>query len=213
MEMMEEEEKAETDNNQNDSPLATKEESSEGTGLERSTHDSLALHEGLSQPPSSSGLSDTPHASSTLDSGRKPQKKPAKPKLTPEQKEKLAAIEVEKERARTERVNLLAKDLVTFIRPFVEAKNPGDVADSETTAFEKKTRLEAEDLKLESFGVELLHTIGNVYITKATNYVRSKKFFGGGFIGRLREKGSMLKEGWGLLGSALVYHTTLLTLI
>ena len=49
---------------------------------------------------------------------------------------------------------------------------------------------------------QLLHTIAGVYITKAGNFVKSKKFFGGGFFGRLKEKGGMVKEGWGLLGSA-----------
>jgi len=56
---------------------------------------------------------------------------------------------------------------------------------------------EAEDLKLESFGVEvgilllfsykinynvrstqLLHTIGNIYIMKATSFMKSRKFLG-----------------------------------
>lgn len=48
----------------------------------------------------------------------------------------------------------------------------------------------------------MLHTIGQVYITKAGNFLKSKKFFGGGFFGRLKEKGGMMKEGWNLLGSA-----------
>jgi hypothetical protein len=54
---------------------------------------------------------------------------------------------------------------------------------------------EADDLKLESFGVEvgthvlwciavdprspqLLHTIGNIYIMKATSFMKSRKFLG-----------------------------------
>ena len=102
----------------------------------------------------------------------------------------------------------------------MDAKNPGDQNDQETKAFEARIRTEAEDLKLESFGIEvsspwfghtggpilirlkLLHTISQVYITKAGNFVKSKKFFGGGFLGRLKEKGGLVKEGWGLLGSA-----------
>ncbi len=49
---------------------------------------------------------------------------------------------------------------------------------------------------------QLLHTISSAYITKAGNFVRSKKFLGGGILGRLKEKGGLVKEGWGLLGSA-----------
>lgn len=50
------------------------------------------------------------------------------------------------------------------IRPFVEAKDPGGKGDEETQAFETKMRREAEELKYESFGVELLHAIGTVFL-------------------------------------------------
>lgn len=96
----------------------------------------------------------------------------------------------------------LTQKLIQRIRPYVDAKNPGDVNDPETKVFEQRIKTEAEDLKLESFGVEMLQTIGGVYLTRAGNFIKSKKFFGGGFFGRLKEKGGMVKEGWGLLGSA-----------
>ena len=159
-------------------------------------HGHMTLHSSTTPPPMADKQADAGEAA------RKNDKKNAKARMTAEQREKLAALDAEKERAREARINTLAKELTTYIRPFVDAKHPGEASDVETVAFEKKTRVEAEDLKLESFGVELLHTIGNVYLTKGTNFVRSKKFFGGGFLGRLKEKGSMLKEGWGLLGSA-----------
>ena len=54
-----------------------------------------------------------------------------------------------------ERVETLAKKLIERLRPFVEAKNPGAHNDPETKAFEEKMRREADDLKLESFGVEV----------------------------------------------------------
>ena len=73
---------------------------------------------------------------------------------------------------------MLTKKLVDRLRPFVEAKHPGDKDDPETKAFEARMRREADDLKLESFGVELLHTIGNVYIMKATSFLKSRKFLG-----------------------------------
>jgi len=100
------------------------------------------------------------------------------------------------------RIDALREKLIQRIRPFVHSHNAGEANDPETKAFEARIRTEAEDLKLESFGIELLHTIAGVYITKAGNFVKAKKFFGGGFFGRLKEKGGMVKEGWGLLGSA-----------
>jgi len=164
------------------------------------SHGHMTLHSSTPPPPMTGTSADK--QADVGEAARKNEKKNAKARMTAEQREKLAALDAEKEKAREARINTLAKELTTYIRPFVDAKHPGEASDAETVAFEKKTRVEAEDLKFESFGVELLHTIGNVYLTKGTNFVRSKKFFGGGFLGRLKEKGSMLKEGWGLLGSA-----------
>jgi hypothetical protein len=54
-----------------------------------------------------------------------------------------------------DRVKDLQDKLIQRIRPFVDAKNPGDQHDQETKVFEARIRTEAEDLKLESFGVEV----------------------------------------------------------
>lgn len=129
-----------------------------------------------------------------------------KQKLTPEQKAKLEEFEKEKEENERKRVEDLAQKLKDRIRPFVEARKPGDKDDSETQIFERKMKEEAEDLKLESFGVELLHAIGNIYIMKATTFIKTKKhsFLGfGGFMSRMKERGAVVKETWGMLGSAL----------
>ncbi|SPC62538.1 related to DJP1 - DnaJ-like protein [Ustilago sp. UG-2017b] len=129
-----------------------------------------------------------------------------KQKLTPEQKAKLEELEKEKEENERKRVEDLAQKLKDRIRPFVEARKPGDKDDSETQIFERKTKEEAEDLKLESFGVELLHAIGNIYVMKATTWIKTKKhsLLGfGGFMSRMKERGAVVKETWGMLGSAL----------
>ncbi|KAH0836701.1 X-domain of DnaJ-containing-domain-containing protein [Lanmaoa asiatica] len=125
-------------------------------------------------------------------------------RLTPEQKQKLQELEEERKKALEERVKTLTTKLVERLRPFIEAKHPGEKDDPETRAFQDKIRLEAEDLKLESFGVELLHAIGTVYSMKATSFLKSKKFLGlGGFWSRMKEKGSVAKDAWGVIGSAL----------
>ncbi|PFH51826.1 hypothetical protein AMATHDRAFT_74705 [Amanita thiersii Skay4041] len=124
--------------------------------------------------------------------------------LNADQKEKLKAQEIERRKAMEARIKTLTDKLIERLRPFVEAKHPGDKDDSETLAFEHKVKREAEDLKLESFGVELLHTIGNVYMMKATSFMKSRKFLGiPGFFSRLKEKGSFAKDVWGVIGSAL----------
>lgn len=125
-------------------------------------------------------------------------------KLSPEQRKKLQELEEERRKALEERVKSLTTKLVDRLRPFVEAKHPGDPDDPETKIFQEKVKLEAEDLKLESFGVELLHAIGTVYMMKATSFLKSKKFFGlSGFWSRVKEKGTAAKDAWGVIGSAL----------
>lgn len=79
-------------------------------------------------------------------------------KLTPEQKQKLEAISDEREKAMEKRVEDLTVKLKERLRPFVHAQNPGEKDDPETKAWEEKMRREAEDLKLESFGVEVRGT-------------------------------------------------------
>ncbi|KAH9913559.1 DnaJ-domain-containing protein [Epithele typhae] len=131
-------------------------------------------------------------------------------KLSPEQKKKLQELEEERRKAMQERVDALTGKLVDRLRPFVEAKHPGDKDDPETRAFEARMRREADDLKLESFGVELLHTIGTVYIMKATSFLKSRKFLGiPGFFSRLKEKGTMAKDAWGVIGSAIGVQQTI----
>ncbi|KIJ20920.1 hypothetical protein PAXINDRAFT_6699 [Paxillus involutus ATCC 200175] len=125
-------------------------------------------------------------------------------KLTPEQRKKLQELEEERRKALEVRVQTLTTKLIERLRPFVDAKHPGDKDDPETKVFQEKMQLEAEDLKLESFGVELLHAIGTVYMMKATSFLKSKKFLGlAGFWSRIKEKGSVAKDAWGVIGSAL----------
>ena|ERR1700733_12192220 len=110
---------------------------------------------------------------------------------------------------------MLSAKLKERIEPLVRAKDPGAENDPETIAFRNKMHKEADDLKIESFGVEILHTIGaflhlqaragswkpierptgNVYIMKATSFMKSRKFLGiPGFWSRMKERGSMVKD-------------------
>lgn len=147
--------------------------------------------------------SKSPASSSTNLQTKDPNSK-KRQKLTPEQKKKLQDLDDERRKKMEERVSTLTTKLVERLRPFVESQRPGEKGDPETEAFETRMRREAEDLKLESFGVELLQTIGNVYIMKATSFMKSRKFLGiPGFFSRLKEKGSVAKDAWGVIGSAL----------
>ncbi|KAF8757714.1 X-domain of DnaJ-containing [Rhizoctonia solani] len=113
--------------------------------------------------------------------------KKGKNKLSPEQRKKLEELDLQRKKVMEERVKTLTDKLKERIRPFMTAKNPGTLT-----------------IRKSSFGVELLHTIGNVYLMKANSALKSRKMFGiPGFVSRLKEKGAVAKEAWGVLGSAI----------
>ncbi|QRV74203.1 X-domain of DnaJ-containing [Ceratobasidium sp. AG-Ba] len=138
-----------------------------------------------------------------------------KNKLSPEQRKKLEELDAQRRKVMEERIKTLTEKLKERIRPFVTAKKPGDKEDPEVNAWLAKIKREAEDLKLESFGVELLHTIGeqhdrpgNVRTFRISFYDEAQLWSSPGFVSRLKEKGAVAKEAWGVLGSAIgVQHT------
>lgn len=111
--------------------------------------------------PSAAGAS-TPSGSppptasdSTADLSKADKERKKRSRLSPEQRKKLDDMDVERKKAMEERITTLTGQLKERLRPFVDAKHPGDKDDSETLTFESKMRREAEDMKLESFGVEV----------------------------------------------------------
>ncbi|KAK2017133.1 DnaJ-domain-containing protein [Colletotrichum eremochloae] len=135
---------------------------------------------------------------------RKKEKK--KGNLTKEQREQLAAYDKERARVRQERVDTLARKLLDRISVWTETDKGPDV----TKAFQEKTRLEVENMKMESFGLDILHAIGQTYLAKATALLRSQKFLGiGGFFSRVKDKGTIVKETWNTISSAIDAQQTI----
>ncbi|KAK5171884.1 DnaJ-like protein [Saxophila tyrrhenica] len=175
-----------------------------------------------SQPPSASGTS-TPRpqgvptrlaitdrteedaaaaAAGMTEEEKRLREKEKKKALSKEQREELAAFEAERLRVRTERINTLSRKLIDRISVWTETDKGPDV----TIAFREKMRLEVENLKMESFGLEILHAIGQTYLTRATTFLKSQKpIIGGvsGFWSRLKDKGSMVKDTWGTVSTAI----------
>lgn len=126
--------------------------------------------------------------------------------LTKEQREELAAYELERKRIRDERVANLAKKLVDRISLWTETDKASDV----TSAFKQKINLEIENLKMESFGLEILHAIGATYIMKASSFLKSQKFLGiSGFFSRIRDKGTLVKDTWSTMSAAIDAQLTM----
>jgi hypothetical protein len=101
--------------------------------------------------------SPSPNAKQEKEAERAKQKEAARKraKVSQEQREKLREQDEERRKVMKERVATLTTKMMERLRPFVEAKHPGDKDDPETVAFETRMKREAEDLKLESFGVEV----------------------------------------------------------
>uniref|UniRef100_A0A060SZD2 ARAD1C04158p n=1 Tax=Blastobotrys adeninivorans TaxID=409370 RepID=A0A060SZD2_BLAAD len=143
---------------------------------------------------------ESPNASSDVSSKEKKEKEKKKDKLSKEQREELEKYEAERKAAREERVSTLASKLVDKLSVWTETDRGVDV----TNAFSEKIRLEAENLKMESFGIELLHAIGHTYASKGNTFLKSQKFFGiQGFFSKVKEKGTMAKDTWNTISSAL----------
>lgn len=126
--------------------------------------------------------------------------------LSREQREELAAYEAERKRIRDERVEKLAKKLLDRLSIWTETDLGPDV----TKAFHEKTRLEVENLKMESFGIEILHAIGSTYLQKANSFLKSQKFLGiSGFFSRLKDKGTLAKDTWSTISTAIDAQMTM----
>lgn len=108
-----------------------------------------------------------------------------KKQMNKEQMEKM-------QKQQQERVDKLAETLKLKLALFTESE--GD--QQALTAFQDQIKHEAEKLKSESYGLELLHSIGGVYSLKAKHYLGIK---GGGmpsiFLG-FKQKKHIVKELW-----------------
>ncbi|KAF3040238.1 hypothetical protein E8E12_001239 [Didymella heteroderae] len=126
--------------------------------------------------------------------------------LTKEQREELAAYELERKKIRDERVNNLSKKLIERISLWTETDKAADV----TKAFKDKIALEIENLKMESFGLEILHAIGATYLMKASSFLKSQKFLGiSGFFSRIKDKGTLVKDTWNTMSAAIDAQLTM----
>ncbi|KAI8084334.1 X-domain of DnaJ-containing-domain-containing protein [Gilbertella persicaria] len=121
----------------------------------------------------------------------------AEEKLEREEKKKKIRAE-----AREKRTQVLVTKLINKLSLYTELNDVSDEARS--AAFSNIIQIEAEDLKKESHGVELLNAIGYTYLTKATQYINRGVAFGlGGMFHSMKEKGYIFSETVGTLRSAL----------
>ncbi|KAG0345429.1 hypothetical protein BG004_003714 [Podila humilis] len=125
--------------------------------------------------------------------------------LTAEEKAKREATNTEiKDKARDEarqaRVDKLVKNLVHKLSIYTDGPCDYNAA----KGYQEMIRLEAEELKAESYGVELLHAIGFTYTLKAKQYLGKNEMLGlGSWFHGVREKGHILSETVSTLRAAM----------
>lgn len=127
-------------------------------------------------------------------------KKKKKPKMTAEQRERLMAMLEESKRVKEARVQSLSDSLLSRVAAYQSAAgNPDAVAH-----FASKLRVELEDLKTESFGIQLLHLIGKTYVSQANAAILASKTFGVSKIfTSVKTKSNRVRSGFSIIKTAI----------
>lgn len=125
--------------------------------------------------------------------------------ITPQQREQLAQLHEEQKKKKEERINELAKNLLTRIEKYQSVvKNPDAFQQ-----YNRKLEQEFDDLKIESFGIQLLHLIGKIYVDQATATIHSCKTFGVSKIySSVKSKTGRMKSGIHILKTAIDAQVT-----
>lgn len=77
-------------------------------------------------------------------------------------------------------------------------------------SFDKKFEEEANMLKMESFGLDILHTIGEIYCEKANIFLKSQYLWGfGGFYHSVKAKGGLVMDTVRTVSAALDAQSTM----
>lgn len=120
--------------------------------------------------------------------------------------ERLQEIE-DRKKEREARVEKLSQNLINKLTPYVSAS--GSTQGDQEKSFIESITLEADDLKVQSFGVHLLHSVGYVYSLKANEYLSKKEFLGiPSLFHRIRMKGHTVSETFSTVKSAVDVHHT-----
>ncbi|KAJ2221393.1 DnaJ-like protein [Coemansia sp. RSA 1722] len=123
-------------------------------------------------------------------------------------KEELNKRRQETDERNMARVKELSENLKQKLAIYVENTEAEPTA--AMAAWEAQIKAEAEDLKIESLGVELLHTIGNIYRFQAKKYLEKQEFLGGfrGVYHTFKETGQIMSGAYSTIKAALDLERT-----
>ncbi|CAB4254505.1 similar to Saccharomyces cerevisiae YIR004W DJP1 Cytosolic J-domain-containing protein, required for peroxisomal protein import and involved in peroxisome assembly, homologous to E. coli DnaJ [Maudiozyma barnettii] len=124
----------------------------------------------------------------------------------PKKKTKLEIYEEEQAIEKEKMVEHLSKTLTERLSILTESVY--DTACKES--FQKKFEEEANLLKMESFGLDILHTIGDIYCEQARIFLGSQNFFGfGGMYHSVKAKGGLVMDTLRTVSAALDAQNTM----
>ena len=136
-------------------------------------------------------------------------------KLTAEQRKQMDALADDRRKNEIERIQQLTEKLRERLRPFVQSANPGDMNDVECQRWQKRMEEEIDDLKGQSFGIELCQLIGQIYSQKAAAYIKIHKSPMSNILGvsswwgRMKDRGATIKDGWSFLSTTVDLQSTM----
>lgn len=127
-------------------------------------------------------------------------KKKKKQKMTKEQRDQIIKLQEDLKIEKQKRVEELSVKLIDKIEKYTLAKNNKEGLET----FNLTLYREFEDMKIESFGLQMLHLIGSIYVHQAHATSSSLKSFGVSKIyTSVKSKTNTMKTGFAILKTAL----------
>lgn len=124
----------------------------------------------------------------------------------PKKKTKLELYEEEQALEKEKMIDGLSKTLTERLSILTESVYDDACKES----FRKKFEEEANLLKMESFGLDILHTIGDIYCEQARIFLGSQNFFGfGGMFHSMKSKGGLVMDTLRTVSAALDAQNTM----
>lgn len=121
-------------------------------------------------------------------------------KISKQQREEIIKLQEELKIEKQKRIDELSVTLIDRIDKYLLVKDNPEGLNN----FNQKLHQEFEDLKIESFGLQMLHLIGSIYIAQAHATSHSLKTFGVSKIyTSVKSKTNTMKTGFAILKTAL----------
>ncbi|CCK71865.1 Djp1p KNAG_0I00740 [Huiozyma naganishii CBS 8797] len=130
----------------------------------------------------------------------------AEAEASSKKKTKVELFEEEQEEEKRKRIIELSQVLIDRLSILTESSYD----DACKMSFERKFEEEANLLKMESFGLDILHTIGEVYYEQAKIFLGSQNLFGwGGLFHSMRAKGGLVMDTLRTVSAAIDAQSTM----